>query len=39
MRKRRNVEKFNDEQNVQNVSKKTSYNGHFEAFFVVNYLI
>lgn len=39
MRKRRNVEKFNDEQNVQNVSKKTSYNGHSEAFFVVNCLI
>ena len=37
--RKKNVEKFNDEQNVQNVSKKTSYNGHFEAFFVVNCLI
>ena len=37
--RKKNVEKFNDEQNVQNVSKKTSYNGHFEAFFVVNRLI
>ena len=32
MRKKRNVEKFDYEQNVQNVSKKTSYNGHFEFF-------
>jgi len=31
--------KFNDEQNVQNVSKKTSYNGYFETFLLNNCLI